>query len=133
LRAVLLAAAVFAAACAGNRGGEVASGARLSAEPSSFDFGTVLPGKVLHRDIVLRNVGGAELTITDVKTTCDCTVVGGYATTLAPGASTSLRVRLTTPAAAGRTDQAIAILSNDPERPRVEIQVTATVVPAPAP
>jgi hypothetical protein len=128
-RRALLLAALLAAACAGSAG--KAGGARLSAEPSSFDFGSVLAGKTLQRDIVLRNVGGAELLIHDVSTTCDCTVVGSYANRLAPGTSTSLRIQLTTPPVAGRTEQRVAIETNDPDRPRVEIEVAATVV-APA-
>jgi hypothetical protein len=129
LRRRVLAAAVLAAACTGGAAG--AGGARLSAAPASFDFGSVVPEKTLQRDIVLRNVGSAELVIKDVSTTCNCTVAGGYLKTLAPGASTSLRVQLTTPKLPGRMEQAITIESNDPERPRVEVKVAATVV-APA-
>lgn len=118
-----------AAACAG--GGGVSTGARLSVSPAAFDFGNVLPEKVLQRDLALRNVGDAELVIQDVRTTCDCTVVGTYAKRLAPGAGTSLRVQLTTPAREGRTEQRVSIETNDPERPKVEVTVAATVVAAP--
>jgi hypothetical protein len=128
LKRAVLAAAVLAAACTGGAGG--ASGARLAAAPASFDFGSVLPGRTLQRDIVLRNVGDADLVVKDVYTTCECTVVGSYAKRLAPGASTSLRVELTTPGAAGRTVQTVTIESNDPERPKTEVQVSATVVAA---
>lgn len=123
--------AVSAAACAG--GGGVSAGPRLSASPTAFDFGNVLPQKVLHRDVALRNVGDAELVIASVFTTCDCTVVGDYATRLAPGGATSLRIQLTTPAREGRTEQRVAIETNDPERPRVEVTVAATVVAPPKP
>ena len=126
MKAALLVAALLAAACAG--GASRAGGARLSAEPSSFDFGNVLPEKTLQRDIVLRNVGGAALVINDVSTTCNCTVVGGYARTLATGASTSLRVELTTPRLPGPLEQAITIETNDPDQPRVEVKVRATVM-----
>ena len=122
--------ALAAAACAGGGGG-VSTGARLSVEPAAFDFGNVLPGKVLQRDVALRNVGDAELVIKEVLTTCDCTVVGEYATRLAPGSGTSLRVQLTTPAREGRTEQRVSIETNDPERPKAEVTVVATVVAAP--
>ena len=109
----------------------MATGPRLSAAPASFDFGNVLPEKTLQRDIAVRNVGDAELVIKDVFTTCDCTVVGGYTRKLAPGAGTSMRIQLTTPAKEGRTEQRVAIESNDPERPQVEVTLAATVVAAP--
>jgi hypothetical protein len=100
----------------------------VSVAPLSFDFGSVLPDKPLQRDFVIRNVGAAVLTIKDITTTCSCTVVGNYAKTLAPGASTSLRVELTTPAVPGPIEQGVAIESNDPAQPRVEVKVQATVV-----
>ena len=129
MKVTLVAAALVAAACTG--GADGAAAARLSAEPPAFDFGEVRPEKTLQKEIVLRNVGDADLVIANVSTTCDCTVVGSYVKKLAPGASTSLRIQLTTPAAAGRTEQAVTIESNDPERPRVEVPVAATVT-APA-
>ena len=109
----------------------MSTGARLSVSPTAFDFGNVLPDKVLQRDVALRNVGDADLVIKDVLTTCDCTVVGEYAKRLAPGAGTSLRVQLTTPRLEGRTEQRVSIETNDPERPKVEVTVAATVVAAP--
>jgi hypothetical protein len=126
LKGLLLAAALVAAACAGGAAG--AGGPRLSAMPSSFDFGNVLPEKTLQTDVVLRNVGSAELVIKDVRTTCHCTVVGGYAKRLAPGASTSLRIELTTPALAGPVAQTVTIESNDPDQPTAEVEVKASVI-----
>jgi len=126
LKAPLLAAALLAAACTG--GADGAGSPRLSAMPSSFDFGNVLPEKTLQRDVVLRNVGRAELVIKDVRTTCHCTVVGGYAKKLATGASTSLRIELTTPALAGPLAQTVTIETNDPDQPKVEVEVKATVI-----
>ena len=129
MKAPLLAAALLAAACTG--GADGAGSARLSATPSSFDFGNVLPEKTLQRDIVLRNVGRAELVIRDVRPACNCTVVGGYAKKLATGASTSLRIELTTPPGAGPLEQTVTIETNDPDQPRVEVEVKATVIAPP--
>ena len=105
---------------------------RIVAEPAVFDFGEVLPGKVLAKEVVVRNHGDGDLVIAKVDTTCNCTVVGDYAKTLVPGAGTTLRVSLTTPEVAGRTAQAVRITSNDPDQPQLHIDVVATVVAAPA-
>ena len=104
------------------------AGARLAVEPPSFDFGNVRPEKRLLKELMLRNFGDAELVIKKVSTTCGCTVAGAYLTRVAPGASTTLRIAFTTPAAAGRTEQTVTIESNDPEHPKVDIKVSATVV-----
>ena len=107
-----------------------AVGARLAVEPSSFDFGNVRPEKTLLKELALRNFGDAVLVINKVSTTCGCTVAGAYTKRVAPGASTVLRIAFTTPSVAGRTEQTVAIETNDPERPRVEVKVVATVVAA---
>jgi HYDIN/CFA65/VesB family protein len=108
--------------------GDGSSGARLAVEPASFDFGQVRPEKTLRKDLVLRNVGDEELAIAKVSTTCGCTVAGPYLARLAPGASTTLRISFTTPAAAGRTEQTVTLETNDSERPRIDVKVAATVV-----
>ena len=105
---------------------------RIEVEPRAFDFGRVLPGKTLSKEIAVRNHGGADLVISKVATTCNCTVVGSYARVVAPGGGTTLRVSLTTPETPGRTFQGVRIESNDPEQPKVDVDVEATVVAAPA-
>ena len=130
---VLVAAAFFVrgALSAGAVSPAPAGPPRIAVEPQVFDFGSVLPGKTLGKEVAVRNHGDADLVITKVDTTCNCTVVGSYASRIAPGSGTTLRVELTTPDTPGRTAQAVRIESNDPEQPQVHIDVTATVV-APA-
>jgi uncharacterized protein DUF1573 len=103
-------------------------GARLAVEPPSFDFGNVRPEKTLQKELALRNLGDGVLLIKKVSTTCGCTVAGPYLKRVAPGASTTLRISFTTPAAAGRTEQTVTIETNDPEHPKAEVKVAATVV-----
>ena len=138
----LLAAGVLVAAAVLARGalssgapprGAAAGAPRIEVEPRAFDFGSVLPGKTLHKEIAVRNHGGADLVISKVATTCNCTVVGSFAKVVAPGAGTTLRVSLTTPDTPGRTFQGVRIESNDPDQPRVDVDVEATVVAPPAP
>ena len=109
----------------------VPRGPRIAVEPQAFDFGSVRPGKTLQKEVAVRNYGDADLVIAKVDTTCDCTVVGSYASRIPPGSGTALRVELTTPDTPGRAAQAVRIESNDPEQPQVHVDVTATVV-APA-
>jgi len=109
-------------------GADGTAGARLAVEPASFDFGNVRPEKTLQKELVLRNLGDAELVIKKVSTTCGCTVAGSYQKRVAPGASTTLRIAFTTPAAAGRTEQAVTLETNDPVHPRLGVKVAATVV-----
>jgi Protein of unknown function (DUF1573) len=109
---------------------DATTGARVSVEPASFDFGNVRGEKTLQKEVTVRNVGDAELEIRKVSTTCGCAVVGAFQKRVAPGDSTILRVAFTTPAAAGKTQQTVTIETNDGEHPRVEVKVSATVVAA---
>ena len=137
--AFLLAACAVAAVVVASRGassaGRTAPAApgrpQIEVEPRAFDFGNVLPGKTLSKELAVRNHGDAELRITKVDTTCNCTVVGSYEAVLAPGTGTRLRISLTTPALPGRTLQGVRIESNDPDQPRVEVDVEATVIAPP--
>jgi hypothetical protein len=122
--AAALLAVALSAASAGT------PGPRLGVDPPGFDFGNARPVKTLQKEIVLHNYGDAELRVAKVSTSCGCTVVGSYATRLAPGARTALRISFTTPEALGPTVQTVTVETNDPERPKVEVKVKATVVAA---
>ena len=124
----LAAVAVALLAVAPSLRADGSAGARLAVEPASFDFGNVRPEKRLLKELMLRNFGDADLVIKKVSTTCGCTVAGAYLDRVPPGGSTTLRIAFTTPAGAGRTQQTVTIETNDPERPKVDIKVSATVV-----
>ena len=128
MRATLAAALAVVLAAATLAGADGAAGPRLSVEPADFDFGSARAEKLLQKDLALRNFGDAELEIRKVSTTCGCTLARGFATRVAPGAGTTLRISFTTPATPGPTVQTITLETNDPERPKVDVKVRATVV-----
>jgi len=136
-RHALRGALALCAAAVAAPGGDLradGSGARLVVDPPSFDFGSALAGRALHKEFVLRNIGGAPLVIDKVSTTCGCTVASGYDTRLAPGGRTVLRVTFTTPPRPlGRTEKSVLVKSNDAAQPILEIKVAATVVAPPSP
>lgn len=109
---------------------EAARVARISISPEKFDFGAVRPEKELFHGFVVRNVGSADLVLEKPVTSCGCTVVDGYSSLVKPGTSTTLRVKLKTPATAGRLQKSVLVRSNDPARATVELKVEATVAAA---
>ena len=109
-------------------------GPRIVVAPEHFDFGSVLPGREMTREFVVRNVGTADLTIDKVQPSCGCTVVEKYSSVLRPGETTALRVKLTTPQQAGRLQKSVLVRSNDPARGVVELKLEASVTtPEPGP
>ncbi len=86
-----------------------AAAPRIVVEPASFDFGAIKPAHVVEKEFVLRNNGRADLRIDS-------------------GASTTFRVRLTTPEPAGRLQRNVLVKSNDPAQPTLEVKIEALVV-----
>jgi hypothetical protein len=106
---------------------EEEKGARIAADPVSFDFGKALQNKTLHKDFVLRNIGTVDVSISRVSTTCGCTAALADSTVIKPGASTTLRVDLQTRTYSGKVERKILVESNDVKSP-LELKVQATVV-----
>jgi hypothetical protein len=107
-------------------------GPLIRVDPAGFDFGAVLPGKVLRKEFRLRNAGDQPLLLERVSTDCGCTVGKLSRTTLEPGGATSLLVSLTTPARRGRLLKRVTVHSNDQKAPRLLIKIQATVGEPPA-
>lgn len=122
----LLAAALLLALA---DGGAAVPPPRVAVEPSRFDFGRLLAGRTVSKELVVRNHGGRTLEIRSVSTDCGCTVVGAFRKALAPGGRSAVRVSFTAPDAPGRTEKRVVVKTNDPDRPAVEVTLAAEVVP----
>lgn len=103
-------------------------GPRITVEPPSFDFGTVLPNKTVEREFLVRNFGTEDLVIAHVSTSCGCTVTQLDTKRLKPGAKTPLRVKLDTRTTLGSIMKSVFIRSNDPAKGTLELKLKATVV-----
>lgn len=109
---------------------ESAEGPRIRVEPEGFDFGRVLPERMLRKEFRLRNLGDSPLVIQRISKSCGCTEAAAGVSTLEPGESTPLRVTMRTPTAPGAIQNEVLVRSNDAERPTLEIRLRATVVAA---
>jgi hypothetical protein len=106
---------------------------RIVVEPAVHDFGKAAQSKTLSKEFTLKNVGGEDLVIGDVQTSCGCTVAQLATKTLKPGASTPLTVNLETRLYEGKLERTITIPSNDPEQKNLQVKVTAEVAGPPKP
>jgi hypothetical protein len=116
---VLLAATVSA---------EETAGPRIRVEPTTFDFGRVLPRRMLRKEFRLRNLGDETLVIERISRSCRCTEAVAEEHELLPGGSTPLRVELDTRDSSGSIEEQVLLSSNDPETPLLKILLRATVV-----
>ena len=105
-----------------------AAAPRIVVEPPSFDFGTIKPGGVVQREFVVRNIGRTDLVLESIVSSCNCAaILEGTEQTLKPGARTTMRVRLTAPAEAGKLHKSVLIKSNDPAQRTLEVKIEALV------
>ncbi len=93
-----------------------------------FEFGEQdNEGKVNH-DFVIKNAGDEPLQITEVKTTCGCTVAKPEVNTLAPGEETKVGVTFNLKGKQGPQTKKITVLTNDPETPQYYLELKGTAL-----
>jgi hypothetical protein len=104
-------------------------GPRIAVEPAEHDFGKALQNKTLTKEFSVKNYGTEDLVISNVATTCGCTVAQLSTKTLKPGASTPLVVNLETRANSGALERTITIESNDSVKKLLDVKVKVDVAP----
>ena len=107
-------------------------GACMAVTPSEFEIGTITVGQSSHRSCSIRNTGSARLLITDIKTTCQCTIADLPSREVLPGHTATLHITVN-PRVAGPLSQRVVIQTNDQATPASVIMLTAHVVAATRP
>lgn len=92
------------------------------------DAGQVPLGATINAEFSLRNDGGEPVRITAVRPGCDCTLVD-YDPEIAAGKEGTFRVAVDTSDLLGPIVKSVAVFTNDPGRPHVELVVRAEVQP----
>lgn len=94
---------------------------------TEYDFGRVPQGAPIEHVFPFDNPGGATLSISQLRTACDCeaTLTGGA--DVAPGGRAAVRLRCTTDAAPGAQRRTVTVYSNDPTQRAVLLALTGTV------
>lgn len=104
----------------------------ISLETKQFDFGDVVNGKILSRDVRVYNNGGAPLVVDTVSTSCGCTQASLEPTTIPPGEGGVLHINFDSGAhgqnLTGKITRQIFINSNDPQQPEALLEFTANIL-----
>ena len=94
---------------------------------TQYDFGIVKEGAVVTHTFKFVNKGKATLDISDIKTSCGCTVASVSSKQIAPGKNGTMKIDLDTKNRQGKMSRTITITSNDPEEPTKIITISADV------
>lgn len=92
------------------------------------DFEVVTKGDTIVHEFQIRNDGKAVLELTDVKPACGCTVAD-FDRKIAPGKTGKIRAKLDTTDFTGPISKSVAVFTNDPANPKIQLVLKAKVVP----
>ncbi len=94
-----------------------------------IDFGKIMQGETVKHRFRFSNQGSSNLEILSVDITCGCLTAWPSATKIPPGQSGTIEITLDTAGLTGLVDKSASVLTNDPRRRSVVLQVKAEVQP----
>ncbi len=100
---------------------------RLELSTEEWDFGMKWYGEPCSTDITISNTGDAPLKILKIRSSCGCTAAKPKRKELLPGESDKITLTYNTKKNREDVTQTITLMTNDPERPRVSIQIKGIV------
>ena len=99
---------------------------KIQLEETAFDFGEITEGAVIKHNFKFKNTGNTPLIITDVQTTCGCTVPDWNRNPIQPNATDEIKVQFNSEGKEGRMDKPITIIGNT-FPVRTEFKLTGSV------
>ncbi len=114
---------------------EGVSGPMVDIPRASFDFGEIPPDPPVSYVFAIQNTGTADLHLSNLVTSCGCTIAELSSSVIAPGHRADLQVFFDPDfhKTVGQVTRVVWMKSDDPTRPWLEIRVEANVQPEPAP
>ena len=100
--------------------------AALRAEPAEVNFGLVAQQQVLEAKVTLTNAEKEPLTIYSVTADCGCTVAAVDRTSLAPGESTTLAIKVETRTQTGNVHRMVIVHATSGD---LAVPVKMSVIP----
>jgi hypothetical protein len=105
---------------------------QIELELQSFEFGDVVNGTIVEKDISITNRGRAPLTLEEIATSCGCTTAEVNLTTIQPGESAVLHIEFDSgahgPEMTGELMREVFMRTNDPQSPEVLVTFTVNVI-----
>jgi Protein of unknown function (DUF1573) len=107
--------------------GPAKAAARLEVDQLDFDFQSIYRGDEARHDFELTNNGDTGLQITNVRSSCGCTVPSIEKRNLAPGEKTTLTAVFNSGRFRGSVTKHIYLYSNDEKNPITKLSIHADI------
>jgi len=108
------------------------NGPNIQLELESFEFGDVVNGTIVSKDVMIYNTGTAPLNIEQVTTSCGCTTAEVSQSEIAPDESAVLHIEFDSgahgPEMTGTLTRQVFVATDDPDQPDLIVQFTVNVV-----
>lgn len=108
--------------------GKTIAAPKIEISQETRDMGTVAKGQIIETDFIIHNTGGSDLVITDARPSCGCTV-SSFDKVIKPGADGKVHTSVDTKSFSGPISKSVLVVSNDPDRPQMNLFVKAIVKP----
>jgi hypothetical protein len=108
--------------------GSAVAAPKIEVVPETKDAGVVAKGQMIESTFVIKNNGASDLVISDARPGCGCTVAS-FDKLIKPGAEGKLVSSVDTKNFSGPISKSILLVSNDPDRPQLNLFIKATVKP----
>jgi len=103
--------------------------AKVVVDSETYEFGTMDTHSTKEHDFVFRNVGAGPLKLTKGATGCKCIVARLDDAEVPPEGVTRVTIQWHAKGMSGTFSQQVAILTNDPDHPRVTLGIKGNIVP----
>lgn len=101
---------------------------KIDVNQETKDVGIVAKGQIIDATFTIKNTGGSDLIITDARPGCGCTVAS-FDKVVKPGEEGKIVSHVDTKTFSGPIAKSILVVSNDPDRPQLNLFVKAIVKP----
>jgi len=107
---------------------ETKAGPRITFKEATFDFGDIHQGDKVEHTFVFENSGTEPLIITNVQTTCGCTVPKWPREPIPPGQEGRIVVHFDSANKSNKVNKVVKIISNA-VTPLNQVTITANILP----
>jgi len=121
---LLVAALAAVSGCA-----HAASGPKIQFEKTVYDVGRAAEGEIVSGHLSFFNAGDAMLEVTNLDTSCGCTVASVKPDKLKPGEKGEILFTLNLTNIRGPQEKRITVPCNDPQNPKTDLMIKVDVTP----
>lgn len=105
-----------------------AAAPRLTVDEPNYNFGEQHNSQTIEHTFVVRNEGEATLEITDIRSSCGCTVGNVSSRSVPPGGTSEITGRFNLRGRQGTQRSLLTVESNDPAQPRTQLTMSGVAV-----